>query len=114
MAGARTKAPRKYERSSPGALFLCEIHTASSPMGRWMNGVLIVYGKAVDAALYLGSLELLLKEPMPADIAFDTEYRKELERRQSLPGIPAVALCARWHHGQGIRGRSRFGSRELL
>jgi hypothetical protein len=43
----------------------------------------------VDAVLYLGAPELLLKEPMPADIALDTEYRKELEGRQSLPGIPA-------------------------
>jgi hypothetical protein len=61
MAGARTKAPRQYERSSPGALFLCEVHTASTPIGRWMNGVLIVYGKAVDAVLYLGSPEVAAK-----------------------------------------------------
>jgi hypothetical protein len=44
--------------------------------------------KLVDAVLYLGPPELLLKEPMPADIALDIDYRKELARRQSLPGIP--------------------------
>lgn len=37
------------------------------------------------------SSHLLLKEAMPADIALDIEYRKELGRRQSLPGIPAAS-----------------------
>jgi hypothetical protein len=44
----------------------------------------------VDAVLYLGPSELELKEQMPADIALDLEYRKELQRRQALPGIPSA------------------------
>jgi hypothetical protein len=46
--------------------------------------------KLVDAVLYLGPPELLLKEAMPADVALDIEYRRELQRRQGLPGIPAA------------------------
>lgn len=45
----------------------------------------------VDALLYLGPSNLALKEQMPAGIALDTEYRKELERRRALPGMPAAA-----------------------
>jgi hypothetical protein len=47
-------------------------------------------GNLVDAVLYLDSPDLLLKEPFPADIALDTEYRTELQRRQRLPGIPTA------------------------
>jgi hypothetical protein len=43
----------------------------------------------VDAVLYLGPPALGLKEQMPAAIALDFDYRKELARRASLPGIPA-------------------------
>jgi hypothetical protein len=39
----------------------------------------------VDAFLYLGPLDLELKEQVPADIALDVDYRRELQRRDSLP-----------------------------
>jgi hypothetical protein len=39
----------------------------------------------VDAFLYLGPLDLQLKEQIPADIALDVDYRRELQRRDSLP-----------------------------
>ncbi len=40
----------------------------------------------VDAFLYLGPPEFRLKEQTLAYIALDADYRKELERRDSLPG----------------------------
>jgi hypothetical protein len=43
----------------------------------------------VDAFLYLGPQDLRLTEKMPADIALDVDYRKELQRRESLPGFPS-------------------------
>jgi hypothetical protein len=42
----------------------------------------------VDAFLYLGPQDLRLNEKMPADIALDVDYRKELQRRDALPGFP--------------------------
>lgn len=45
----------------------------------------------VDAFLYLGPQNLMLKEQMPADIALDVDYRMELRRRETLPGFPAGA-----------------------
>lgn len=45
----------------------------------------------VDAFLYLGPQDLLLKEKVPADIALDVDYRMELLRRESLPGVPKDA-----------------------
>jgi len=42
----------------------------------------------VDAFLYLGPQEFRLNEPMPADIALDTDYMAELRRRESLMGFP--------------------------
>jgi hypothetical protein len=44
----------------------------------------------VDAFLYLGPPDLSLKEQLPADIALDVDYKKELQRRQSLPGFPPM------------------------
>jgi hypothetical protein len=47
----------------------------------------------VDAFLYLGPPELALTEQMPADIALDADYRKEVLRRVVLtgpPGMPAI------------------------
>jgi hypothetical protein len=47
----------------------------------------------VDAFLYLGPPELALTEQMPADIALDADYRKEVLRRVALagpPGMPAM------------------------
>ena len=45
-------------------------------------------GEMVDAILYLGPQDLRLKEQMPADIALDTDYRAELQRRENLAGFP--------------------------
>jgi hypothetical protein len=42
----------------------------------------------VDAFLYLGPQDLRLKEKMPADVALDLDYMKELQRREALPGSP--------------------------
>jgi len=41
----------------------------------------------VDAFLYLGPPDLSLKEQLPADIALDVDYEKELPRRESLQGL---------------------------
>lgn len=46
--------------------------------------------KLVDAFLYLGPQNLLLKEAMPADIALDSDYRTELKRRQDLGFLGSV------------------------
>jgi hypothetical protein len=46
----------------------------------------------VDAFLYLGPQDLRLWEQFPADIALDVDYRMELRRRDSLPGLPAAPL----------------------
>jgi hypothetical protein len=43
-------------------------------------------GEMVDAILYLGSGDLSLREPMPADIALDTDYMTELQRRDNFAG----------------------------
>ena len=40
----------------------------------------------LDAILYLGPLDLSLKEQWPVDLAVDEEYRKELARRDGLTG----------------------------
>jgi hypothetical protein len=45
-------------------------------------------GEMVDAILYLGPENFKLKEQMPADIALDTDYMTELQRRESLTGFP--------------------------
>jgi hypothetical protein len=45
----------------------------------------------VDAFLYLGHLDLELKEQVPANIALDADYRTELQRRDSLPEFPGGA-----------------------
>ena len=42
----------------------------------------------IDAFLYLGPQDLRLKEQLPADIALDTDYRMELQRREALTGFP--------------------------
>jgi hypothetical protein len=42
----------------------------------------------VDAFLYLGPQEFRLNQPMPADIALDSDYMTELRRRESLIGLP--------------------------
>jgi hypothetical protein len=49
----------------------------------------------VDAFLYLGPRDVRLFEPTPADIALDTAYMTELQRREALtafPGTPPRSL----------------------
>jgi len=48
-------------------------------------------GELVDALLYLGPQDLRLKEQLPADVALDVDYRKELQRREALTGVPGAA-----------------------
>jgi hypothetical protein len=44
----------------------------------------------VDAFLYLGTQDLRLKEPMPADIALDVDYMTDMLRREALRGLPVA------------------------
>ena len=61
----------------------CNVHTEfPKPLQRPMEDL-------VDAFLYLGPGSLSLKEKMPADVALDTGYMKELERRETLSGFPS-------------------------
>jgi hypothetical protein len=48
----------------------------------------------VDGFLYLGPSELALAEQMPADIALDADYMKELRRREILAGFPGAAAIS--------------------
>jgi hypothetical protein len=45
----------------------------------------------VDGFLYLGPQDLRLKEKMPADIALDVDYRKEMQRGGAMLGFPGAA-----------------------
>jgi hypothetical protein len=51
------------------------------------KGVQKPMAELVDAFLYLGPQDLALWEKMPADIALDADYRKELRRREALSGF---------------------------
>jgi hypothetical protein len=44
----------------------------------------------VDTFLYLGPPNLSLNEQMPADIALDVDYKKELQPREVLWGFPGA------------------------
>jgi len=46
--------------------------------------------QVVDAFLYLGPRDVRLFEPTPADIALDTAYMTELQRREALTGFPGA------------------------
>jgi len=48
------------------------------------------FSKKVDAYLYLGPRDLLLNEPVPAEIVLDKAYMAELERRSDIMGIAAA------------------------
>jgi hypothetical protein len=64
----------------------CKVHSDfPKPLQRPMEDL-------VDAFLYLGPPDLSLKEQLPADIALDADYRKELQRRENLPGFPGAAI----------------------
>jgi hypothetical protein len=45
------------------------------------------FSKNVDAYLYLGPRDLLLNEPVPAEILLDKEYIAELQRRTAITGV---------------------------
>jgi hypothetical protein len=42
----------------------------------------------VDGFIYLGSQDLRLQEPMPADVALDHDYMAEMFRRSKLAHYP--------------------------
>jgi hypothetical protein len=46
--------------------------------------------KMVDAYLYLGPRDLLLKEPRPAEISLDKDYVAEMKRRAAIMGLGPV------------------------
>ena len=56
----------------------------------------------VDAFLYLGPPELALKEQMPADIALDAGYMKELRRRELLIGEPDATTMTQKEQEESI------------
>jgi hypothetical protein len=45
----------------------------------------------VDAFLYLGPQDLMLREKIPADIALDASYRAELQKGGAMLGFPNAA-----------------------
>jgi len=47
--------------------------------------------KKVDAYLYLGPRDLLLKEPRPAEVFLDKEYMAEMQRRAAIMGGDPIA-----------------------
>jgi hypothetical protein len=61
----------------------CNLHTVEFPKDEQKP-----MEELFDAFFYLGPQDLRLNEPMPADIALDTDYRVEVERRKALPNFP--------------------------
>jgi hypothetical protein len=57
----------------------------------------------VDAFLYLGPTDLQLREQMPADIALDTKYMTEFERRLTLQGFPPDGITSEASHERIVR-----------
>jgi hypothetical protein len=56
----------------------------------------------VDAFLYLGPPQLALNEQMPADIAMDADYMKELLRREVWMGWPGAATLTQEQWNENI------------
>ena len=56
----------------------------------------------VDAFLYLGPSELALHEQIPADLALDKDYMKELRRRELLYGDPDATTMTQQEYEQTI------------
>jgi hypothetical protein len=50
------------------------------------EGVIRGFSRMVDAYLYLGPRDLLLKEPRPAEIFLNKEYMAEMQRRAAIMG----------------------------
>jgi hypothetical protein len=62
----------------------CNVHNDfSKPLQKPM-------AELVDAFLYLGPPDLSLNAQLPADIVLDVDYKKELKRRESLPGFSPI------------------------
>jgi hypothetical protein len=57
----------------------------------------------VDAFLYLGPTDLILREQMPADIALDTDYMAESERRLPLQGFPPESFTSKEFNERMVR-----------
>ena len=57
----------------------------------------------VDAFLYLGPTDLQLREQMPADIALDSEFMAESQRRLSLQGLPESDFTSEAFHEAIVR-----------
>src|SRR5579859_7829460 len=49
------------------------------------------FSEMADAYLYLGPRDLLLNEPMPAEIVLDKDYMTELQRRTAIMGAASIA-----------------------
>jgi hypothetical protein len=58
----------------------------------------------VDAFLYLGPQDLRLREQLPADIALDEDYLKELNRRMVLVGFPKTEWSSAEFRQQIVNG----------
>jgi hypothetical protein len=57
-----------------------------------------------DAFLYLGPQDLRLREQLPADIALDEDYLKELNRRMVLVGFPKTEWSSAEFRQQIVNG----------
>lgn len=104
-------AVARYERNHPGVTFVIgsfpgtcgtvgsvdgrapqeEVQTWTVPSllrtrGTTLPGAVLAGTLLIDAYLYLGSRDLALAEPHPADIFVDAEYMTELHRRAVLAG----------------------------
>jgi len=55
------------------------------------NDVTSTFSKMVDAYLYLGPRDLLLKEPQPAEVFLDKDYMAEMQRRAAIMGGGPIA-----------------------
>ena len=68
----------------------------------------------VDAFLYLGPPDLALTEQMPADIALDADYRKEVRRRLTLTGPPGMLAMTEKERDEEIIKRAEHPLFEML
>jgi hypothetical protein len=69
---------------SSGAVIITK--DAAGKLSESREGVIAGFSKMVDAYLYLGPRDLLLKEPRPAEIFLNTEYMAEMHRRAAIMG----------------------------
>jgi len=69
---------------SSGAVVVREDTGGSSSQSQ--EGVIKRFSTMVDAYLYLGPRDLLLKEPRPAEVFLNKEYMAEMQRRAAIMG----------------------------